>query len=327
MKLSRRLILAFKGMAMGMAEVVPGVSGGTIAFITGIYETLIDTIKSVVRVPIRTLLRDGIKIFWQEINGNWLITLLIGMVVGILIGVVGISHLLEVFPPVVWSFFFGLIISSSLYIAQKIDRWSLRQLAFLILGAVVAYGVTIITPASASENLVFIFCAGAIAISALILPGISGSFILLLLGMYTYILGAVKSILTEFDFTELVPVIVFALGCFTGLAIFSNVLSWTFRKYRNETLAVLTGFMIGSLNRIWPWRNTIKWLEESTGLQVDGLPPEAILDDYKVLVENNVWYSSYDGSPYLFASVLAFLLGLLVVLWLAKIEPDDAKLG
>ncbi|MBX2817411.1 MAG: DUF368 domain-containing protein [Saprospiraceae bacterium] len=319
------IVLALKGLAMGMAEVVPGVSGGTIAFITGIYETLINTIKSVVRLPFKTLISQGLGAFWKDINGTWLLTLLAGMVLGVLVGVIGIDHLLEHYPPLVWSFFFGLIISSSIFIARKVKHWNITIIALLVVGAFIAYGITTVTPASASTNLLFIFMAGAVAISALILPGISGSFILLLLGMYTYILGSVKAILTELDFSNLVPILVFALGCFTGLAAFSNLLSWTFKRYRNETLAVLTGFMIGSLNRIWPWRNPSLWLEEESGTQVSQLPLNASADEFKVLVEDNVWHTHYEGQALLWASLLAFFLGLIVVFLLAKFEPSEER--
>jgi len=310
-------------MAMGMAEVVPGVSGGTIAFITGIYETLIDTIRSVTRLPFRVIQTEGLGAFWQKLNGTWLITLIGGMVLGIVVGVLGISYLLEHYPPVIWSFFFGLIVSSCIYMLRKIEAFSPAVIALLVMGSIAAYCITILTPAAANPNYLFTFLAGAVAICALILPGISGSFILLLLGMYTYVMSAVKDLLTEQDTSQLAMLFVFGLGCFTGLAVFSNVLSWTFKNYKNATLAVLTGFMIGSLNRIWPWRNVQLWLNEETGKQVKILAPNADPELYKKLVEENVWPGNYGDDPYLLLSVIAFCIGLGAVLALANKESDS----
>ena len=312
-------------MAMGMAEVVPGVSGGTIAFITGIYETLINTIKTVTRLPLGTIRKEGFRSFWQKVNGAWLLTLIAGMFIGIVIGVLGISYLLEHYPPVIWSFFFGLIISSCIYMLRKIEHFSISILVLLLIGSVVAYCITCMTPAVATPNYFFTFLAGAIAICALILPGISGSFILLLLGMYTTIVGAVKSLLTDQDVSQLPMLMIFGLGCFSGLALFSNLLSWTFQKYKNATLAILTGFMIGSLNRIWPWRNPILWLEEETGVQLQMLPSGADLEDFKILIEENVWYASYGEEPYVLLSVVAFIVGLATVLFLGSKEKEPGS--
>lgn len=307
---------------MGMAEIVPGVSGGTIAFITGIYQELINTIKQLTAFPLKTLLREGIKPFWKKINGSWIMTLLVGMVGGILVGLVGVTYLLENYPPAIWSFFFGLIIASCIYMLRKIDHWSIVIILLLIIGAAIAYQVTVMTPAAAAGNPLFVFVAGAIAISALILPGISGSFILLLLGMYTFIIGSVKSLLLEFDFSKLGTVGIFALGCLVGLALFSNFLSWTFKRFPNQTLAMLIGFMLGSLNRIWPWRNTNVWLDEETGRQVTQIPAGAD-EHFKVLVEENVWISAYQGDPFLAGSIVAFLIGLGLVLVMGRVEKES----
>jgi len=179
--------LIFKGMAMGVAEVIPGVSGGTIAFITGIYEKLLNTIKAFGPGLISDFKLDGVKGVWSAINGNFLVMLLGGMALGVIVGVFAISYLLEVYPPIVWAFFFGLIIASAIYIARQITNWRIGEFLLLVIGAAIAYTITIVTPANGSESLPFVFICGAIAISALILPGISGSFILLLMGMYTYI--------------------------------------------------------------------------------------------------------------------------------------------
>ena len=311
-----------KGMAMGMAEVVPGVSGGTIAFITGIYERLLNAIKSIGPEVFSALKTEGIKGAWKALDGNFLLTLGLGMVLGIVLGVFGISWLLEEYPPIVWGFFFGLIIASAIYTGRQIGSWNLSAVAGLVFGAVFAFAITSLSPASGNEALWFVFLSGVIAISALILPGISGSFILLIMGMYTYIVtdtlkGALKTLAPE----KLLVMAVFALGCLTGLATVSRLLSWTFKHYRDITLAVLTGFMLGSLNKIWPWRNAVDWLRDASGAVVmeEGLPK-------KIIRELNVLPADYEGSPFIIASVLAVVFGFLLVFLLDRVTSSDADL-
>ncbi len=313
--------LGLKGMAMGMAEIVPGVSGGTIAFITGIYERLINAIKNISTLPLGGWKGKNIGALWKYIDGPFLLALVGGMFLGILVGIFGISYLLEQYPPLVWGFFFGLIIGSTIYIAGTIKGWKISTWIALVVGIVVAYFITVVSPAQGSENLLFIFVSGMIAISALILPGISGSFILLLLGMYTFVLHSVKDFLLTQDMGAGWVVIIFALGCLTGLMLFSNVLSWTLKHYQNSTLAVLTGFMIGSLNRIWPWRNPTVWLNDD-GEYVTMLPLDAILEDYHIVTELNVLPDQYFGTPYLLGVLLSAALGLVVVFFLSRIHVD-----
>ncbi|MEL6865130.1 MAG: DUF368 domain-containing protein, partial [Bacteroidota bacterium] len=309
---------ALKGAAMGIAEVIPGVSGGTIAFITGIYEQLLNSIKAFGPGLVRDFREGGIAQVWQRINGPFLVSLLAGMALGIVVGVFTIAHLLENYPPLVWGFFFGLIIASAIYIGRQIGTWNVGTGAALLIGAVVAYGITVITPANGSESLLFVFFCGAIAISALILPGISGSFILLLLGMYTYIVtDTLKPALKTLDPEKLVTVGVFALGCLTGLMTLSRFLSWTFKHYRDLTLALLTGFMIGSLNKIWPWRNPTDWLRDDNGqilMKEDGLTPK------KILMEANVFPGQYDGEPSAIGVLVLMLLGFALVFLLERLD-------
>ena len=307
-----------KGMAMGTAEVIPGVSGGTIAFITGIYEKLLNTIKAFSPKLIPVFKEEGIKGVWSAVNGLFLTKLLGGMVFGVVFGVFAISYLLENYPPAVWAFFFGLIIASAIYIGRQITHWGPGEVALMILGAIIAYGITTIAPASGSESLVFVFFSGAIAISALILPGISGSFILLIMGMYSYIItDTLKPALKTFAIDKLLIMFVFALGCLTGLMTVSRLLSWTFKHFRNLTLATLTGFMLGSLNKIWPWRNAIDWLRDKTGtivLKDDGITPK------KILVEENVWPSNYTGGDTLImAVVILMIVGFISVFLLERL--------
>lgn len=329
--MKQTLFIALKGMAMGMAEVVPGVSGGTIAFITGIYERLINAIKSFGPQAFSALRADGLKGLWETIDGNFLVALLGGMVVGIVVGVFGISHLLEHYPILLWAFFFGLIIASALYIGRQVSNWSIGEIIALIVGAVFAYYITVAVPAQGNEALWFVFISGAIAISALLLPGISGSFILLLMGMYTFIIPTVKDALTTFSGDSLLILVVFAAGCAVGLVTFSRVLSWTFEHYKNPTLALLTGFMIGSLNKIWPWRIPQQWLVENEGgdyiLQENSyeLYQTAVQkgEGIKLLVENNVSPSSFTGitgdANYMLGALTTAVLGFALVFLLERL--------
>ena len=317
--------IALKGMAMGMAEVIPGVSGGTIAFITGIYEKLINSIKAFGPSLFKTYKSGGFPAVWAAINGTFLVFLLGGMALGVIVGVFAISWLLKEFPPIVWAFFFGLIISSAIYIGKQIEKWGPMEIIMLIIGTIVAYGITIITPANGSESLVVVFFAGAIAISALILPGISGSFILLLMGMYSYIVSdTLRAALTTFAPDKLLTMFVFALGCLTGLMTLSRVLSWTFKNYRQVTLATLTGFMLGSLNKIWPWRVPVDWLKDTAGkiiMKDDGITPK------KVIMENNVMPGQYESltqlDPYTILAVISLIVGFSVVFLLEKFGGEE----
>jgi len=283
--------LALRGAAMGMAEVIPGVSGGTIAFITGIYERLINSIKSIGFDLIGTFRKDGIKGLWEAVDGNFLLFLIGGMVGGIVIGIFGISYLLENYPPIVWAFFFGLILGSVFYIGRQITAWSWKEIVILIVCATVAFGLTTTLPATGSTSYLYVFISGMIAISALILPGISGSFILLIMGMYTYIVqDTLKGVLSTFALDKIITMVVFGFGCLAGLMSISRLLSWTFAHFKNLTLAALTGFMLGSLNKIWPWKEATQWLEDASGniiLDEHGLPD-------KILMEDNISPSAYE---------------------------------
>jgi len=316
--MKKSISLALKGMAMGMAEVIPGVSGGTIAFITGIYEKLLNTIKAFSPSLLTTFKKDGVKGVWESINGTFLATLVAGMGIGVVVGVLVISHLLETYPPLIWSFFFGLIIASAIYVGRQINQWRIGEVLMFLIGTAVAYTITVVAPANGSESFLFVFISGAIAISAFILPGISGSFILLLMGMYTYIISdTLKPALRTLDPDKLLIMGVFALGCLTGLMTLSRVLSWTFKHYRDVTLALLTGFMLGSLNKIWPWRNAVDWLRDNAGkiiMDDDGITPK------KILVEENVLPAGYEGEPYVIGVVVLMIVGFLSVFLLERLN-------
>ncbi len=250
-----------KGMAMGAADVVPGVSGGTIAFITGVLDTLLSSINLIKPSLFGMIKRDGIKAAFNHINGGFLVSLFAGILTSIFTFAKLISWLLVTHPIPVWSFFFGLIIISVIHVAKQINGLSIPKLLIFALGAILAWGLTQLTPSTIDVSLLNIFIGGAIAICAMILPGISGSFLLLLLGLYSTVLGAAK------DF-NLTIIVVFAAGAITGLLSFSRLLSALLRKWHDATLAFLTGLMLGTLGKIWPWKETISWRTNSHGESV-----------------------------------------------------------
>lgn len=301
--------IILKGMAMGIAEAIPGVSGGTIAFITGIYERLLKAIGGILGPKVvGSLRKEGLAPAWQAADGGFIFQLGIGMVLGLGIAVLSITKLLDMFPPVVWAFFFGLIIASAVYIGKQITRWNFLTIGLLVLGAAFAFWLTTINPLAGSDSPVLVFLAGAIAITALILPGISGSFILLLLGMYTVVLSSAKAIL-EGDTSGLVTLGFFCLGCLIGLAVFSRVITYTFKTFPNQTLALLTGFMIGSLRTLWPWQNVLSTRINSKGEEVP-------------LLQQPVLPAAYEGeSTFLIGAVVAFLAGLAIVYVMDRFGP------
>jgi len=319
--------LALKGAAMGIAEVIPGVSGGTIAFITGIYEELINTIKSFGPEAMNGYKDGGFAGLFKAINGTFLINLLGGMALGVVVGIFGITYLLENFPEPLWGFFFGLIIASAFVIGKQIDNWDFRKVIAFVLGIVIAYGITILSPAEGSLSPGYVFLSGMLAISALLLPGISGSFILLLMGMYTLIIPIIKTFLKTFDTGSLLIIIIFASGCLVGLLGFSRVLSYFFKNYRDVMLALLTGFLIGALNKVWPWRNVTSILNKDTGerLEVLDLANYASLDPevIKPLTEVNVLPADYMmGNPYVLITIFCTFAGLIGVIALEKSQSE-----
>ncbi len=250
-----------KGMAMGAADVVPGVSGGTIAFITGIYDTLLESIRRINPKLIGILRQQGVKAAFNHINGFFLISLFGGVITSILTLAKLISWLLVTHPIPLWSFFFGLILVSVYHILKQVEHKDIIRAVFTVLGIGFAYTITVLNPLEMDPTNINIVLAGAIAICAMILPGISGSFILLLLGMYTPILAAAKSMQIDI-------LLLFVAGCVIGLLTFSHLLSWLLRSHRDSTLMFLTGLMIGTLPKIWPWKETISWRTNSHGEQV-----------------------------------------------------------
>ncbi len=296
------LLLYLKGVSMGGADVIPGVSGGTIAFISGIYEELINSIKSIDGQAVRHLLSFKVADFWKHINGNFLITVLAGILTSLITLARLMTYLLENHPIAIWSFFFGLILVSSPLIMRDIHRWHMGTALAFVIGIVVAYIITILSPTQTPTNLFFIFFCGALAICAMILPGISGAFVLLLIGKYEYMINA----LINFD---LPVILVFAAGCVIGLISFSHVLSWILDKYRYPALALLAGFMIGSLNKVWPWKEVVAYRFNHEGVQVPAF-------DKSVLPGRYLEVSGQD--PKLFYAILFAAAGVFLVVAIEK---------
>ncbi|OIQ22806.1 DUF368 domain-containing protein [Lacinutrix sp. MedPE-SW] len=257
-KLTDYLLVSLKGIAMGAADAVPGVSGGTIAFISGIYEELITTISNINLSLFKTLKNEGIKAFWQKANGNFLLALLLGIIVSFVSFMRIAKYLLEQHPILIWSFFFGLILVSIYFVGKQITKWRPLTILAVIIGAVLAYYITSLPSMAANNNPWFLFFAGAIAICAMILPGISGSFILVILGAY-------KTLSNAFHDFDLKKIAIFATGAIVGLLSFSRILKWLFKNYHNATLALLTGFILGSLNKVWPWKQTLTVMDDASG--------------------------------------------------------------
>ncbi len=285
---------------MGGADVIPGVSGGTIAFITGIYETLLKSIKSFDLTALNHLRRFEFKALWLHVNGAFLLTLLAGIFTSILSLAKLIVYLLDQYPIQVWAFFFGLIIISALQVARTVYKWRVKEIFSLLIGIAVAYFITESTPSQSPEGLWFIFIAGAVAICAMILPGISGSFILLLMSKYEYILNAL-------DTVDIPVIIVFGLGCIAGLLSFARVISFLFDKFKTVTIALLAGFMIGSLNKIWPWKRVLEFRTNSAGEQKPFLTENILPTDYLSITGED---------PHILGALLFFLLGILIVIGL-----------
>lgn len=248
-----------KGMAMGAADIVPGVSGGTIAFITGIYERLIRAVSSIDHRLWKVLREQGIRAVWREMDGGFLLILLAGIGVSILSLAQLIGLVLEAEPVLVWSFFFGLILASIPFVGRRVYRWKPGPVLSFIAGVGVAFWITTLPPLGSPDQNIFFFLAGALAICAMVLPGISGSFILLLLGAYRAVIDAVKG----FDLEVLA---IFSLGCLSGLLLFTKLLNWMFQRYHDLTIALMSGFLLGSLNKVWPWKG------EGSGVDGKELP-------------------------------------------------------
>jgi putative membrane protein len=297
-----------RGMLMGAADAVPGVSGGTIAFITGIYEELIFSLKQCGVRALKMLFQEGLKSAWQYINGGFLLALFSGVIISILTLSGVVLYLLANHPILLWAFFFGLILAAVWSVIRHIDKWKIGIIATFLIGTVSAFFITTIIPTTIDTSPFIVFLSGMIAICAMILPGISGSFILLLLGMYSPMLTAVKEL-------QLVTLSIFTSGCVAGLLSFSHVLSWMFNHYKTMTLALLGGFMLGSLNKVWPWKQTIESAIDRHGKEIP-------------LVQNNILPQTFETlhtqPAYMWYAIMLMILGMGMVIGLEKIGQKQA---
>lgn len=294
---------------MGAADIVPGVSGGTIAFISGIYEKLINSINSIDKTAITYLVKFRLKEFWSYVNGTWLLVLLMGIGFSIISLMQLVLFMMKNFPELLWAFFFGLIVASAILVGKKITSWTPIVILTGLIGAGIAFYITIASQAQTPTALWFIFLSGAIAICAMILPGISGSFILLLLGKYEYILESVK----EFKISV---IITFALGCIAGLLSFSRLLKFLLTNYHNVFVALLTGFMIGSLNKVWPWKHTLESYTDRHG-------------EIKPILQESVSpfvYEKLTGEqPYLLGCLLLAAIGFAIIMVLTSLSERKER--
>jgi putative membrane protein len=296
----------FKGMAMGAADIVPGVSGGTIAFISGIYDRLLAAINSVNFSIFKTIKNEGIIAAWKKIDGTFLLSLFVGMISSIILLSGTIKHLLEAHPVLIWSFFFGLVLASVWLVGKQIKIYDALHIVLFLAAALLAFWITGLQTLHGSDSVIYIFIAGAIAICAMILPGISGAFILLILGVYKIIIDAIHD-------RDLKLIAFFGLGCVVGLLSFSRVLKWLLNNKRTQTLAVLTGFLLGSLNKIWPWKNKI------------GIAPiHTHSDGREEWLMQPVLPQNYEGTPQLALSIGLFLAGVLLIIMMSKLEKKEA---
>lgn len=308
-----------RGMAMGGADVVPGVSGGTVAFITGIYQELIQSINNIGPEALKVLKNNGIAATWNYINGRFLASLLLGIAVSIISLAKIITSLLHTYPILVWSFFFGLIAASMWFVGKQITNWHYKTYISLLLGTVIAYMITVISPSQGPDTWWYLFLSGAIAIVAMILPGISGAFILLLMGSYEKVMLLItqlKEALLEGK-TELLAhtigqISIFAVGALVGLKSFAKILEWLFQKHTHLTLAFLTGCMLGSLNKVWPWKQILSTRTNSKGEIVP-------------LLEKSILPHEFTGDPQIALAITLALSGFLLIFSIEKIAVKFQK--
>jgi putative membrane protein len=294
------LMVFIKGMAMGAADIVPGVSGGTVAFITGVYEELLDSLKKMTPASLALWYREGFASFWRHINGFFLLSLFCGILLSILSLANVVTWLLAEHPLLVWGFFFGMVLASTIYIAKPLPFRNPLIVFLFIAGVAIAVGISLIRPAQLPGEWWVVLMAGSIAICAMLLPGISGSFMLILMGLYGFILQS----LVDFN---LIIIISFASGCVIGLLTFSHLLSWLLRNYHDITLALMTGFLLGSLTVIWPWKHVLEMATDRHGEQIAVRHENVLPDQFFALSGNDPQTLPVLGVA-LFGFILVFAL-------------------
>jgi putative membrane protein len=288
---------------MGGADVIPGVSGGTIAFISGIYTELISSLNEIDLAALRLLGRGQVKELWKKVNGSFLVVLFAGILTSLFSFSRLMTYLLVHDPIQIWSFFFGLILISAIVVLRGIMIRRRENILMFLVGTAIAYAITVLSPAQTPNDLWFIFIAGAIAICAMILPGISGAFMLLLLGKYEHMLNALVN-------RQMASLIVFALGCVCGLVAFSRALKWLLSKHHDMTIALLAGFMLGSLNKVWPWKTVISYRLNENGEQVPLIDRSVLPFDYLRLTGKD---------PLIFQALLLMAAGVLLIVGIERI--------
>lgn len=294
-----------KGMAMGAADIVPGVSGGTIAFISGIYDRLLGAINSVKFSILKTLKNEGIVAAWKAMDATFLVVLLGGMLTSIVLLSAPIKYALVNHPVLLWSFFFGLVLASIWLVGRQVKVYNVTTVVMFLIGAALAFWITTLETLQGSDHLGYIFMAGAIAICAMILPGVSGAFILLILGVYQIVINAIHD-------RDLKIIAIFGIGCVVGLLTFSRVLKWLLSNKRAQTLAVLTGFLLGSLNKIWPWKN-----------QAGDAPIYVHSDGREEWILKPVLPQNFEGETQLGIALGLFVLGIVVIVLLSRFEKKS----
>ena len=288
-KITNYIVISLKGMAMGAADAVPGISGGTIALLLGIYEELITTIGNI-NLSLFKELNNGFYSFWKKLNGNFLLSLIVGIGISLLTFIKLTAYLFNEYPILIWSFFLGLVLATIFVIYKLVKSWNYINLIFVITSTFISFYIgSINITADIGINLAYIFICGIIAASAMIIPGISGALILVILGLYSTMINAVNNL--EYD-----KIITFALGAIIGLLSFSKIIKWMFDKNSSRTYSILLGFVIGSLSEVWPWKSELG---------------------------ENILPSSYIGENYLFYSIILISIGFLLIFSIEKIQKLD----
>lgn len=306
--MSEHIANFLKGFAMGVANVIPGVSGGTIALLTGIFERLINALKSFDVEAVRLLLKFKFREFAQHVDFGFLLSVFLGVGVSIISVAKLLEFLFQSYPVYVWSFFFGLILVSVWFVGKSIGKIDVAAAVSFVVGAAVAFGLSVMNPATENTAFWYLIICGAVAVCSMILPGLSGSFVLILMGNYQLIMIYAVS---HFDMGIIIPV---GIGVIVGLLAFSHFLSWLLSRYARQTMAVLTGFIFGSLGTIWPWKNPVYLMQDGAEVLKNGKP---IIQSYEM-------YFPQEFSAEVAIAILLMIAGM-AALWALERSSEKAK--
>ena len=299
---------------MGTADLMPGISGGTIALILGVYKELIKSIDSINLKNLKEIKNKGFKRFWEKINGRFLSLLFLGILTAVFTLSFAIDWLIKNYPIPLWSFFLGLLLSSIFFLKNSIKKWGSINLSLVLLSAILSFLLTQMTPIEGEVGLLYLFISGFIGIIAMILPGISGAYILIILGAYSTIIGLIKDVLSALTTSEIdifIPALsqltVFALGTIVGMRIFASILKWLFDKEHDKTMSVLIGLMIGALHKIWPWQEKFELI---------------IGEKYKIFYKP-IYPFQYPENPQVIPAFILFVSGLVMV-WIIERSSNQS---